>query len=160
VVVRPRGRFEVRESVHTPNGPRARTLANFEELTDEVLDTARSRATRPFDVDAVRASGRRAIAVAAARPRPGRGRVGGAVTPASQDQRRFVESSRRMAAALGSRPPASNSTQDPGDTLVDLLGLVAQVSAFVAPRPPEPLRFPPLARLRARRGASDPTAPG
>ena len=37
VVARPRGRFEIRESVHTPKGPRARSLANFAHLTDEVL---------------------------------------------------------------------------------------------------------------------------
>ena len=39
VVARPKGRFEIRESVHTPKGPRARSLANFPELTDDVLAT-------------------------------------------------------------------------------------------------------------------------
>lgn len=139
--------------MHTPKGPRARTLANFEQLTDKVLDAARRRASRPFDADAVRASGGRAVTSAAARRRPGHGRLGGVATPVRQDRRRFVESSRRMAAAVESRPPPAGSTRDPGDALMDLLGLVAQVSVFKAPRPPEPLRFPPLARLRAERAA-------
>ncbi len=56
VVARPRGRFEIRESVHTPKGPRARSLANFAHLDDEVLDRARRRASRPFDTEAVRAA--------------------------------------------------------------------------------------------------------
>jgi hypothetical protein len=138
VVARPKGRFEIRESLHTPKGPRARTLANFEQLTDKVLDTARLRASRPFDLDAV----------AAAR-RPGRGHLGGVATPRRPEMRRFAESSRRMAATLESRPASAGSTRDPGDALIDLLGVVAQVSAFRAPRRPEPLRFPHLARLRA-----------
>jgi hypothetical protein len=153
VVARPRGRFEIRESVHTPKGPRARTLANFEQLTDKVLDAASRRASRPFDADAVRASGRKAITSAAARRHSGRGRLGGVATPVRQGRRRFVESSRRMAAAVESRPPPTGSTRDPGDALIDLLGLVAQVSAYKAPRPQEPLLFPPLARLRAERAA-------
>jgi hypothetical protein len=148
VVARPRGRFEIRESLHTPKGPRARTLANFEQLTDKVLDTARLRASRPFDLDAVRASAEKARSVAAAR-RPGQGRLGGVATPRRRVLRQFAESSRRMAAALESRPPRAGSAPDPGDALIDLLDLVAQVSDFQAPRRPEPLRFPPLARLRA-----------
>jgi len=148
VVARPRGRFEIRESLHTPKGPRARTLANFEQLTDKVLDTARLRASRPFDLDAVRASAEKARSVAAAR-RPGQGRLGGVATPRRRVLRQFAESSRRMAAALESRPPRAGSAPDPGDALIDLLDLVAQVSAFQTPRRPEPLRFPPLARLRA-----------
>ena len=148
VVARPKGRFEIRESLHTPKGPRARTLANFEQLTDKVLDTARLRASRPFDLDAVRASAEKASASAAAR-RPGRGRLGGVSTPPRGEMRRFAESSRRMAATLESRPASAGSTRDPGDALIDLLGVVAQVSAFRAPRRPEPLRFPHLARLRA-----------
>jgi hypothetical protein len=148
VVARPRGRFEIRESVHTPKGPRARTLANFEQLTDKVLDTARLRASRPFDLDAVRASAEKASASAAAR-RAARGPLGGVAAPRRLEMRRFAESSRRMAAALESRRPPAGSARDPGDALIGLLDLVAQVSASQAPRRPEPLRFPPLARLRA-----------
>ena len=132
VVARPKGRFEVRESVHTPKGPRARSLVNFTELTDDVLATAASRATRPFNADAVRAAAARA---AAARPRP--------------EVRRFVAASQRMARSLEPRPAAQR--QDPGDALIDLLGFVAQITPFRPARPLEPLMFPPLARLRAER---------
>jgi hypothetical protein len=150
VVVRPRGRFEIRESVHTPKGPRARTLANFERLTDKVLDTARQRASRPFDLDAVRASAFKAQKTAHAR-RAAQKPLGGDAAPVRPDLRRFVESSRRMAASLESRPPQAGPTRDPGDTLIDLLDLTAQIPAFKGPRRPEPLQFPSLARLRAER---------
>lgn len=49
VVKRADGRFEIRESFVTPAGPRARTLAPFRVLTDEVIERARSLARRPFD---------------------------------------------------------------------------------------------------------------
>jgi hypothetical protein len=158
VVARPGGRFEIRESVHTPKGPRARSLANFERLTDEVLETARRRASRPFDAEAVRASARKASKSAAARPRPGQGRLGGVATPTRlrHEQpltRQFVEASRRMARALEqTSEPAAR--QDPGDALIDLLGFVAQIRPYrPAGGEPEPLRFPPLARLRAQTAA-------
>lgn len=53
VIGRRDGRFEIRESVHTPAGPRARTLATFTTLTDQVLAHAEGRATRRFDRDLV-----------------------------------------------------------------------------------------------------------
>jgi hypothetical protein len=142
VVARPKGRFEIRESVHTSKGPRARSLANFSRLTDDVLERARRRATRPFDPTAVRASAARAATQTQRHRRP--------------EMRRFVEASRRMADALESPPPRPGSMRDPGDALIDLLGLVAQVSTFRTPRAPEPLQFPPLARLRAERAAGSP----
>ena len=43
------GRFEVRESHSTPDGPRSRTLASFTELTDETIEKARARASKPLD---------------------------------------------------------------------------------------------------------------
>jgi hypothetical protein len=152
VVGRPRGRFEIRESVHTPKGPRARSLANFERLTDQVLETARRRAQRPFDADAVRASASKAARSAADRRRD-RGGPGGVATPARPELRRFVESSRRMAAALEPTPAAARSAKDPGEALIDLLGVVAQVAPYRPARPAEPLRFPPLARLLAAQAA-------
>jgi hypothetical protein len=150
VVARPKGRFEIRESVHTPKGPRARSLANFSRLSDDVLETARRRAGRPFDATAVRASARRA-GCPVARRRPTTARA----APAGQDARRFVEASRRMARSLESRPPGADHSRDPGDTLIDLLNFAEQIEPFTTPREPEPLDFPPLARLaeatRARR---------
>ncbi len=49
VVARPKGKWEIRESVATDAGPRNRTLATFEVLTEDVMLKARDRATRPFD---------------------------------------------------------------------------------------------------------------
>jgi hypothetical protein len=145
VVSRPKGRFEIRESVHTPKGPRARSLANFSHLSDEVLTRARQRASRPFDTDAVRAAAARA---AAARADPD-------ITPRHRrpETRQFVEASRRMARSLERVPPPT-ARRDPGDVLIGLLGFVARVKPFGPARAPEPLGFPPLARLRAKRIAS------
>lgn len=47
VVATKPGRFEVRESIHTEKGPRSRTLANFRELTGEVIEKAQARAEKP-----------------------------------------------------------------------------------------------------------------
>jgi hypothetical protein len=153
VVARSKGRFEIRESVYTPKGPRARSLANFAHLTDEVLATARRRASRPFDDEAVRAAAeRKAAGVRSEQPAPA-----GPGPSRRPEMQRLVEASRRMAASLESRPRPAGSARDPGDALIDLLDLVAQVSAFRPPRPPEPLRFPPLARLLAARRAATPS---
>ena len=142
VVARPKGRFEIRESVHTPKGPRARSLANFAQLDDEVLDRARRRASRPFDTEAVRAAAERVAAERAAANRGARHE--------RPETRHFVEASRRMARSLERvRPPADR--RDPGDALIGLLGFVARVRPFAPTRTPAPLRFPPLARLRAQR---------
>lgn len=62
VVKRPADRFEIRESEATPRGPRARTLVTFRELSDEVLDTAATRARGALDRARLRA---RAIALGA-----------------------------------------------------------------------------------------------
>ena len=142
VVARPKGRFEIRESVHTPKGPRARSLANFADLTDDVLARAGGRASRPFDAEAVRKVG-----PACRRPHPAgararRGRLG----PHGTSPCHFVVSSRRMAASLDpSRPARAAGRRDAGEALIDLLGFVEQVRAFTPDRPAEPLGFPPLA---------------
>ena len=147
VVARPNGRFEVRESLHTAKGPRARSLAGFHVLTDEVLAAAARRAKRPFDAETVLASARRAGAQAQAAA----GRSVGA--RASSD--RFVEASRRIALAF-QRPPA-NRPRDPGVVLIDLLGFADAIAVSQPPRPFEPLAFPALGRLvQQRRGAASP----
>jgi hypothetical protein len=48
-------RYEIRESVSTPAGPRARTLATFRVLTADVIAHAASRAQRSFDAESIRA---------------------------------------------------------------------------------------------------------
>jgi hypothetical protein len=164
VVSRPNGRFEIRESVHTQKGPRARSLANFSLLTDDVLARAAGRATRPFDAGAVLGAARRAGApTPTATPTtmptgapttmptgaPTTTTTNGPRDEPGRPRRTFVTSSRRMARSLGTRPAAGRP--DPGDALIDLLGFVAQITPFRPARAPEPLRFPPLARLRAER---------
>ncbi|MGA9874248.1 MAG: hypothetical protein WBQ21_00375 [Solirubrobacteraceae bacterium] len=142
VVARPRGRFEIRESLHTPKGPRSRTLAAFGVLSDEVLATAAQRAQRPFDREAVMRSGRRAGA-----------RVQAAASPVSGDRDRFLTVSKRMASALG-HPPPSRARGDAGAALLELLGFADAVTASQPPRPFEPLAFPVLAGLAERRRAT------
>ena len=157
VIARPKGRYEIRESVHTPKGPRARSLANFARLDDEVLARAQARASRPFDAEAVRAAAVRAASARtttspASRPDP---------TPRHRrpEALQFVQASRRMARTL-ERAPDPVARQDPGDALIDLLGFVAQIGAFRSPGASEPLRYPPLARLRAEQEARGQQAGG
>jgi len=138
VVARPKGRFEVRESVHTPKGPRARSLVGFDVLTEEVLAAAAERAGRPFDIAAIIASAKRA----GARVEKGTSIAQG-VRGSSQ---RFVEASRRMALSMQQKAGSSNPT-DPGAALIDLLGFTDQVTRSQPPRPFEPLAFPVLSRL-------------
>ncbi|MGA8364560.1 MAG: hypothetical protein WB709_08565 [Solirubrobacteraceae bacterium] len=145
VVARPKGRFEVRESLHTPKGPRARSLAGFDVLTDEVLATAAARSTRPFDAEAVLASARRAGA-------PVRTGAGVTAEGVRDSSRRFVEASRRMALSMR-RQPVSPAREDSGAALIDLLGFADAVARSQPPRPFEPLRFPVLSRLVESRSA-------
>jgi hypothetical protein len=147
VVARPNGRYEVRESLHTPKGPRARSLASFEVLTDEVLATAAQRATRPFDAGAVIASGERAGSPVAV--------VAGAADVVRGSARGFVEASRRMALSLRRPPPFT--LVDQGAALIDLLGFAEAVTRSQPARSFEPLVFPVLARLvEDRRVAASP----
>ena len=149
VVTRPNGRFEIRESIHTPKGPRARSLANFATFSDKVLERARRRATRPFDKEAVRAAVQRASGPAASAIAPTAPTTDATVPRHEQPEtQRFLEATRRMARSL-ERLPEKAERRDPGDALMELFEFVANVSSSPAPGPPEPLRFPPLARLSA-----------
>ena len=60
VVARQGRRYEARESVSTAAGPRARTLATFTELDDDVLALVHERATTPLDDAALLRSARKA----------------------------------------------------------------------------------------------------
>ena len=68
--------------------------------------------------------------------------------------RRFVESSRRMAATL--EGPPSGPRRDPGESLIELMGFADEIARTRAPRQPEPLTFPPLARLAERTAERQP----
>jgi hypothetical protein len=54
------GRYEIRESAHTPSGPRSRTLVSFRELDNAVIDKARKKATKTIDATELRRAARRA----------------------------------------------------------------------------------------------------
>jgi len=47
VVATKPGRFEVRESVSTPKGPRSRTLASFREMTAETVERVKESSQKP-----------------------------------------------------------------------------------------------------------------
>jgi hypothetical protein len=146
VVARANGRFEIRESVHTSKGPRARSLANFELLTDGVLNKAAGRSTRPFDPVAVLGSA---------------DRVGAPITPAARrasvPAKRSAVSGQGGAMESSDRPSRSKRQRitregpDPGEELLELLRYVDQVSPFRADEETEPFLFPPLAALVAKR---------
>lgn len=55
-----KGSFEIRESHSSPHGPRSRTLANFRELNDEVIEKARAKAANPPSAEELRRAARRA----------------------------------------------------------------------------------------------------
>src|ERR1700691_3980090 len=141
VVARRGRRFEIRESFHTPKGPRSRTLVGFEVLGDDVLAAAARRAQRPFDAEEVIRSARRAGA-----------RVRIVTSGASRARERFLAGSKSMASTLG-QSPSSNARVDAGKALQELLGFADMVAAAQPPRPFEPLVFPALARL-AEHGTS------
>ncbi|HTC59797.1 MAG TPA: hypothetical protein VK691_06705 [Solirubrobacteraceae bacterium] len=138
VVGRRGGRFEVRESFHTSAGPRSRTLAGFDVLSDDILAAAARRAQRPFDTEAVIRSARRAGA-----------RVRVVTSGASRARDRFLAGSRTMASTLW-QPPPSDARVDAGTALLELLGFADMVAAGQPPRPFEPLAFPALVRLTKR----------
>lgn len=68
VVPTKRGEFEIRESRTTPKGPRARTLATFKELSAEVIERARQKATKPFDAEEIQIAARKSGATVAPKP--------------------------------------------------------------------------------------------
>lgn len=141
VVARRNGRFEIRESLHTAKGPRARTLAGFGVLSDEILAAAARRAQRPFDAESVIRSGRRAGV-----------RIQIASSGASRARDRFLGGSKNMASVLGKASSAPDRT-DAGAALLELLGFADTVRASQPPRAFEPLAFPVLAKLARRRTA-------
>lgn len=156
VVRRRDGRFEIRESVHTPRGPRARTLANFRRLTEETLTAAAGRARRPFDAEAVAMSARRAGIPLNSLPMTPERSSNRSEEGQDTRYRRFVDASRRMAHDLG--PSGPPTTDDPGRALIELLGFAEQVRRSQPPRPLEALAFPPLVHRQDTRNASPPPA--
>ncbi len=146
VVARRDGRFEIRESEHTANGPRARTLASFRVLSGTVLSAAADKARRAFDVQSVLASGRRAGAAIdltaatldSAVPRQ---------RDAPADYSAFLAATRRMA-RVTSRAPHERMREDPGSALMELLSFA---DAVALSQPPVPARGAGIPRARSAR---------
>ena len=150
VVARPKGRFEIRESVHTPEGaPGPHPWPTSSSSPTRSSTRRRRRASRPFDLDAVRAVGRQGRRAAAAR-RPGRRHSGGLATP----RRRRDAAVRRVLAPDGCRRSSRARRRPARHGIPATPSSTCSISSPRSrpsrpPRRPEPLRFPPLARLRA-----------
>ena len=147
VVARRPGRHEIREATATARGPRARTLATFDVLSDDVIGRAEARAGHALDRNELRWRARRVgaeVAVPAAdafaaellavvargeRPTPVRARLV-AHALASEE----VDAPEDHLRAAGEWATASAERR--GSALVDLLGLVDAL---------------PAARIRKRR---------
>ena len=142
VVARRGDRYEIRESVHTEQGPRARTLANFSTLSEDVLVRARARATRPFDR-------RNVIARALEKGAPVQVAPLSSGVSSRRAGREFAAASQRFVRALsedGGRP-----LTPVGDSLIELIGFAEAVARHQPRRALEPLCFPPLSRIDAAR---------
>jgi hypothetical protein len=133
VVPRSNGSWEIRESHHTPKGPRSRTLGTFKTLTAETVARAQRRASKPLQIDALRLAAQKVGAPVAlaeadmaaaellralaegARPRPALER---ALRAALEGDGRVGTSNAQAAAAwIGASP------QRRGDALRELLRL-------------------------------------
>jgi hypothetical protein len=148
VVRRPRGAWEIRESVATPSGPRARTLASFRRLTPAVVDRAVRAASRPTSRAEIEAAARRA----------------GATTSVADDAARTLAAElangrmptpglRRLLIGLLSEPPKHDvpgggiaewlraADTERGQALAEVLSIVDAMPPRT--RPPA-LPFPPL----------------
>jgi hypothetical protein len=142
VVARRDGRFEIRESIVTERGPRARTLANFSALTEDVLQRAENRAARRFDRRAVTASAIRRGAVVAVPPSGS-----SALDQRGGAMQRFLEGTRRFAVAADESLPGHQA--DPGAVFAELLHFADEVGRHQPPRAFEPLRYPVVRLLVA-----------
>ncbi|MEY2474938.1 MAG: hypothetical protein QOG87_253 [Actinomycetota bacterium] len=155
VVARSGGTYELRASMSTSRGPRARTLATFRELTDDVLRHAEERASAPLDRAAIRRSARRAGAPIP--PPPGDERAGALLGGLARRESPTPVRARLVAYALVPEevePPedhlrsagewAGSDAARRGEVLRDLLGLVDAIPA--RPRT-QPLRFPRLSSV-------------
>ncbi len=133
VVTKPNGNWEARESFRTPDGPRSRTLASFRELTPEVLDRVRGRATTEVDPEDLR---RRAMRAGAPVAEPEADRAAAALLrEVAMGSRPRPALERLLADTFSGRGPAVSheaermklwtgaSPDERGEALVELLDL-------------------------------------
>jgi hypothetical protein len=150
------GRFEIRESHNTARGPRSKTLASFRELTDDVIETARTKATTPPSAEELRRAARRAGAPVAREPAEEAARK---LIAELDKGRRIAPSLRRILIDLlqdGHREAPGRADEaghavaawmaatpaERGNALVDLLLLADALPS--GGRKGKPLRFPRL----------------
>jgi len=111
-------RYEIRESISTPAGPRARTLATFRVLSERVVADAAGRAQRRFDAEKIRA---RAAALGA--PRRSHEAAAGAITLLAQLRRGESLPPALVAELRRALPRASHASLDSLESAVDWLGI-------------------------------------
>jgi hypothetical protein len=154
-----KGRFEVRESKSTPEGPRSRTLVSFRELTDELIERAQVKAAKPIDAGELRRAAHRAGAPVAGPPID---RAARELISELGKGRKLDPTLRHLLTSLLSREGVNETNQPPSDSglsvaswvgatpeqrgraLVDLLLLADAIPS--GGRKKGPLRFPPFNR--------------
>ena len=154
IVPNRRGKFEIRESRSTPDGPRSRTLATFDQLTDEVIGKAGEKASAPLDPEDLRAAARRAGATVAPAPadRAARDLIaelgrGEEIAPGLRTMLVDLLAKHEMSRSASDAPHsiaewAAATPEKRGDALEDLL-LLADALPHGG-RVGQPLGFPPL----------------
>jgi hypothetical protein len=147
VVRRPRGSWEIRESVATERGPRSRTLASFRKYTPAVVSRAVRAASRPTTTEEVYSALERAGAVSSAADEAAR-----ALLAEVAAGRMPLPGLRRLVVGMLSDPPAHDppgadaaewfeaTEEERGETVRDLMRLTDMMPV----PPPRPLPFPPL----------------
>jgi hypothetical protein len=152
------GRFEIRESRATPEGPRSRTLVSFSELTDEAIAKAKEKAFKPVSAEELRRAARRVSAPVARKPvdRAARELVaelgkGRRIDPTlryilldllANERREGAQASRTHEAAHEVAEWMAATPAERGKALVDLLLLADALPS--GGRRGKPLRFPRL----------------
>lgn len=154
VVRRPGGRFELRESIATPAGPRAHTLASFTRLDAATIRYAAARATTPWHDDAVVRSARRAGALVDLEPANRHARE---LLSALADRSPLDPTLRsQLVDALTSRRAIDDEAMRSLTMTADERGQVLRALCALGDALPrsarshEPLRFPPLQHAIAR----------
>lgn len=154
------GKFEIRESRSTPEGPRSRTLVSFDELTDEVIEKARTRSAKDLSPDELRSAARRVGAPVARAPADQAARE--LIAQLGKGREPEPRLRRLLSARLAAGPAEATSPSDPssavaewmvatpserGKALRDLLLLADALPS--GGRRGKPLRFPRLTSRHA-----------
>ena len=150
------GRYEIRESRSTPDGPRSRTLASFKELDQKAIEKAISRAGSPLDEAQIRRAALRSGAPVAPSPvdRAARellARLAKGEEPSPMVKRLLLDALQADAAPVSDAARAASEWIDTdagerGEALADLLRLT---DALPVRRRPEKIGFPRLASRAA-----------